>query len=465
MWVFIPSALRASFPGTADSTSASNLDSLPSDAPLVQSCTVNGKPMPLQSWQRAWKTAPYLRRLSGATLPPSQQDAFTDWWTSRLAASPAKTSATPAGAPDSCPEPEAGCGSTLPDAFARWDAATSSLRMLALSWDADLTLFSEPLPKAGSMRNGSLYRRQPWALPTAGNESSSWRSPTAGVIGKGGPQHPDKRKAGGHTIDLQDQAAYWPTPAAMNPNDGESVESWQARVVLLKEKHGNGNGAGTPLAIAAQMWPTPNASEVSNSDTLLKSGDGRETPNKLGWAVQLWQTPSVADGTGGHLSRGGERSDELLLRGQAKALMQWATPMASDGVKPSAGNRADADLTHQASKWPTPQASDGTFPEKTPEQWQQRRLQKKAENPNLGDLHLGLGTMALAFSLPDPATPPDGEPSLNGGPTLRRRLNPRFVEWLQGLPIGWTNPSMPIEHSAFEHWEMVSFRSRQWSGF
>jgi hypothetical protein len=23
---------------------------------------------------------------------------------------------------------------------------------------------------------------------------------------------------------------------------------------------------------------------------------------------------------------------------------------------------------------------------------------------------------------------------------LRLRLNPRFVEWLQGLPIGWSDP-------------------------
>lgn len=43
-----------------------------------------------------------------------------------------------------------------------------------------------------------------------------------------------------------------PTPAASNPNDGEGPETWHARAEVLKEKHGNGNGAGIPLSIAAQ---------------------------------------------------------------------------------------------------------------------------------------------------------------------------------------------------------------------
>jgi hypothetical protein len=32
----------------------------------------------------------------------------------------------------------------------------------------------------------------------------------------------------------------------------------------------------------------------------------------------VWQTPSAADADGGHRSRGGARSDELLLSGQAQ---------------------------------------------------------------------------------------------------------------------------------------------------
>jgi DNA (cytosine-5)-methyltransferase 1 len=44
-----------------------------------------------------------------------------------------------------------------------------------------------------------------------------------------------------------------PTPTAGNFNDGESLESWRARRERNKAKAINGNGQGTPLAIAAQM--------------------------------------------------------------------------------------------------------------------------------------------------------------------------------------------------------------------
>lgn len=56
----------------------------------------------------------------------------------------------------------------------------------------------------------------------------------------------------------------WPTPAAANPNDGEDLATWLARRERLKETAKNGNGCGTPLAIAIQMWPTPTARDYKN---------------------------------------------------------------------------------------------------------------------------------------------------------------------------------------------------------
>lgn len=49
---------------------------------------------------------------------------------------------------------------------------------------------------------------------------------------------------------------------------------------------------------------------------------------------QLLQTPSVADALGGHERRGGKRSSELLLNGQAKELAKLLpSPRASEGEK------------------------------------------------------------------------------------------------------------------------------------
>lgn len=47
--------------------------------------------------------------------------------------------------------------------------------------------------------------------------------------------------------------AGWATPDAQVMNDGGSLETWDARQVKNKEKHGNGNGAGMPLVIQCKI--------------------------------------------------------------------------------------------------------------------------------------------------------------------------------------------------------------------
>jgi hypothetical protein len=89
---------------------------------------------------------------------------------------------------------------------------------------------------------------------------------------------------------------------------------------------------------------------------------------------------------GGKISRGGKRKNELLLTGQVKA---WATPSAFDSQRPT----------------------------ETMQEWEIRNAKKKAENPNLGTLHKPLTVQVSG------------------------RLNPRWVETLMGLPVGWTMPS------------------------
>ena len=54
----------------------------------------------------------------------------------------------------------------------------------------------------------------------------------------------------------------WPTPDAFVSNDGEQPETFRARKEAVKAKGLNGNGMGTPLAMAVKMWPSPVASEA-----------------------------------------------------------------------------------------------------------------------------------------------------------------------------------------------------------
>jgi hypothetical protein len=78
-------------------------------------------------------------------------------------------------------------------------------------------------------------------LPSA---ASQWRTPSAGHPSKGGGQAPEKRLAGGHTLDLQDQVTTWPTPSARDHKSGNASQE-------TLEKNAQ------PLNEMAQQWATP----------------------------------------------------------------------------------------------------------------------------------------------------------------------------------------------------------------
>lgn len=135
-------------------------------------------------------------------------------------------------------------------------------------------------------------------------------------------------------------------------------------------------------------------------------------------AAATWETPSVAVTAGTRLTRGGDRSTELLLSGQAVAASeQWSTPKASDGEKGGPnmrGSKGDQPLPAQAAHWPTPlTADDGQKVTKTAHQ-------------------TALCNVAEAFHSHPGQPIPAGQTSS----PQRRRLNPLFVEWLMGWPEG-----------------------------
>jgi DNA (cytosine-5)-methyltransferase 1 len=132
---------------------------------------------------------------------------------------------------------------------------------------------------------------------------------------------------------------------------------------------------------------------------------GSDAPERGSADVDLLPTPSAADGGGGHLTRSGDRSHELLLPGIARA---WghgellATPQARDfkGVPADGFNTANLcrDVTEYGSeRW-------GKYGDAI-RRWE-----------------------ALTRPAPSPT-----EPNSKGNP----RLNPAFSEWMMGWPAGW----------------------------
>jgi hypothetical protein len=156
-----------------------------------------------------------------------------------------------------------------------------------------------------------------------GLEELLFKTPTAQLAVNGGSQHPDKRKEGGHGPTLADEVEHLlptprasetgtpgrrasdgfrpplsevvlpllPTPTASNPNDGEDLESWEARRQRNLAKGVNGNGQGTPLGVAVRLLPTPRASDGEKGGPNQRGSSGDLTLPSA--AVRLLPTPTT----------------------------------------------------------------------------------------------------------------------------------------------------------------------------
>jgi hypothetical protein len=171
-----------------------------------------------------------------------------------------------------------------------------------------------------------------WDLRTSGNgcssisEMSGWPTPNAMPPNRGGlqsnPEKAMKRRQQGHQFNLDDAAciagwstcssrdwkdtpgmaatgvnpdgsiryradqlprqaalAGWPTPDAQAMNVGADPEKHMARLALLKEKHGNGNGAGLTLGIVSGL------TSISSPAPMEKRG--ALNPAFAAWLMQL----------------------------------------------------------------------------------------------------------------------------------------------------------------------------------
>jgi hypothetical protein len=141
--------------------------------------------------------------------------------------------------------------------FAYYDRGSSSWKTLSASLDFS-DMFSGDWPKSGGMKpDGSCYQLPPLVPPTVANDGSV--SPLL------------------------------PTSDAGGFNDGENPEAWLERRATLKAQRINGNGMGTPLAMAIRLLPT---ARVSDSTGPGLHGDGGPD---LRTAVALLPTAMARD--------------------------------------------------------------------------------------------------------------------------------------------------------------------------
>ena len=240
----------------------------------------------------------------------------------------------------------------------------------------------------------------------------------------------------------------WPTATPMQTRDGWTADELDARRAEVKATANNGNGFGLSLGAAATSWPTPMAgTPAQNGNSAAGSSDFSRRAEEL--ARGLWQTPRVTSGEYTR-DRGQKGAERLTLEGQGA---MWGTPRASDATKGGpnmAFGAGGTPLPAQAAQWPTPAAQNvkGSSPDSV----------TRADGKSRMDiLHY---RAEQGFSRPDQETPRHGLPSSDPRQTWRqlrrlvisthgratwkrmaasggkRRLNPNFVAWLMGWPIG-----------------------------
>jgi hypothetical protein len=143
----------------------------------------------------------------------------------------------------------------------------TSGELFPLTEDEIFSGCSAPFMLSGIMRNGVISTHPTLAIPTGGDGSSSSRIwPTPNVCSdngqRGSGQNPEKRRAQGHQVTLQDEACHWPTPR------GEDSES-----------AGNHPGAVDSLTGATRHWITP----TQGNTTRANNGHGPTLQDQAHW--------------------------------------------------------------------------------------------------------------------------------------------------------------------------------------
>ncbi len=332
-WLYIPpetlpepqicsSACRCA-PELAGSTSASPLPAAGIELCVTSSGKVTLRP---SSW-RGWKTRPWIKHLSGTTLPPSMATRGVERWISSLAAIHVNLSASRASAR----------GRRIPAIYGHTLRGSS----------------------VNANPNGCFWKMSPiTSTSVIARSEASWKAWATGL----------------------------------------------RKDCLRRQKSARRtNASGCSSSPDETNWPTPRASANENRQT-------KPTPSQL---------------TGKH-----------GMNLATKAAM-WPTPLASNGNKPSGGNRRTADLSHVAgmwshhpqwshhSLWPTPLARD----------WKGTNSPEHVRQLPPARNHMDQLANFAVYSRQALTISQAGKTTCD----QRRSLNPLFVEALMGWPTAWTD--------------------------
>jgi hypothetical protein len=222
--------------------------------------------------------------------------------------------------------------------------------------------------------------------------TSSWRTPQCSLL-----------------ADLDVFSETWPRWGMMRA--GECSE--QSMPVLRTSETGSG------------LWLTPTCMNIAPTDGRRKSREafrasiGRsDAPGGLAEQVatpKFWPTPDARDSQPEGLEAGRRRMEKYSTCGLQTAVKLYPTP-TTEGIDGGSNSRKAAKARGM---WPTPTCHNA----------------RDSDSPSEANRN----------------TPSLCHQARGGDKTLPKFLNPMWVEWLMGWPLGWTDLK-PLETDKFRQW-------------
>jgi hypothetical protein len=413
-----------------------------------------------------------MSHLYGRILKPSHGQSFVTAWTSSLGAIPANHSPQPESASAQTTLGTSGLLSQTEFGFCDLDSASLKMSKDTSASDSEKSL--ESWNQSVTKRRGEYSLRLKSAHRTSASGSSSWPSPIASEVRQGFQDRSRGMKGSQEsltTVVVKD-AANWLTPqeddsSNVNPKDTR-------RAGLVSQVNGQAN------------WPTPDASnhrdgEVLRKDNNLEQGGFHgvslhHAMTKYGQAAPAnpstdgsrpeswvdWRTPQANEAGArvetlytkdGQPARPGERAyrktpdgrmvlQSQTINQQVEMVQNWVTPRTSgtstrpNKTTPRQGLTLIEQAREQEKMWRTPSVAEEKNQNTSTQIYLQNQVgatPKAWATPIMGDSHLA-------------STPEVAQKRIEEGKvTLSRqnpgKLNPRWVETLMGLPVGWVMPS------------------------
>jgi len=384
---------------------------------------------------------------SGTTSSPSTADPGVGPWIFSVLASHVSHIVTRASARE--PMMTGTCGPIPSESLGRWDQDSSSWRTSQASlWEVMDghhmgAPWSESWPRSGMTRSGELY-----PLPTQAHHTSEtgggslpvrWNTPnTMDSLSAKSQQaldheHETARPGRSNPNNLRDQVSVseghtkWhiPTPTSADVYTGNMESSQQS----------DDSMHSVSLPDFVNRWPTPRANEIDSSRNAqgvhgmnVIAKDGREWGINLTTAVRMWPTPRAGKMTG--------EDDESWL------------------ARHAAGKVATPPLALAARLWATPRVDDS----------------KNNGSPSQQERHGPALNVQVKQMLPTPSSGGEsgGPHGIRGGSWAKEKLvetfgeedavamsggslNPDWVSWLMGLPVGWTSLE-PLPRQEYLDW-------------